>query len=87
MISASGLLDASFREPTLDYVDSIKATRIMCGVDEARKLIQRALFNFLICNQNDHAKKPLLFFVTILTIGAYRRSMMSSIPLLILMNI
>jgi serine/threonine-protein kinase HipA len=35
MISASGLLDASFREPTLDYVDLIKATRIMCGVDEA----------------------------------------------------
>lgn len=56
MISASGLLDASFREPALDYVDLIKATRLMCGVGEARKLIQRALFNFLICNQDDHAK-------------------------------
>lgn len=56
MISASGLLDASFREPSLDYVDLIKATRIMCGVSEAQKLICRALFNFLICNQDDHAK-------------------------------
>lgn len=56
MISASGLLDASFREPALDYVDLVKATRIMCGVGEARKLIQRALFNYLICNQDDHAK-------------------------------
>ena len=56
MISASGLLDASFREPSLDYVDLIKATRMMCGVSEARKLISRALFNYLICNQDDHAK-------------------------------
>lgn len=56
MISASGLLDASFREPALDYVDLVKATRIMCGVNEAKKLIQRALFNHLICNQDDHSK-------------------------------
>ena len=56
MISASGLLDASYREPSLDYIDLIKATRMMCGVNEARKLISRALFNFLICNQDDHAK-------------------------------
>ncbi len=56
MISASGLLDASFRESALDYVDLVKATRIMCGVNEAKKLIQRALFNYLICNQDDHSK-------------------------------
>jgi len=56
MISASGLLDASFREPSLDYVDLIKATRMMCGVREAKKMISRALFNYLICNQDDHAK-------------------------------
>lgn len=56
MISASGLLDASFREPSLDYVDLVKATRIMCGAKDAKKLIQRALFNYLICNQDDHAK-------------------------------
>lgn len=56
MISASGLLDASFREPALDYVDLVKATRAMCNAEEAKKLIQRALFNYLICNQDDHAK-------------------------------
>ena len=56
MISASGLLDASFREPSLDYIDLIKATRMMCGVSEAKKVISRALFNYLICNQDDHAK-------------------------------
>ncbi|MCI2282633.1 HipA domain-containing protein [Colwellia sp. MSW7] len=56
MISASGLLDASFREPSLDYVDLVKATRAMCGVKDAKNLIQRALFNYLICNQDDHAK-------------------------------
>ncbi|MFT5708986.1 MAG: serine/threonine-protein kinase HipA [Oceanospirillaceae bacterium] len=56
MISASGLLDASFREPSLDYINLIKATRMMCDVNEAKKLISRALFNFLICNQDDHAK-------------------------------
>jgi serine/threonine-protein kinase HipA len=56
MISASGLLDASFQEPSLDYIDLIKATYIMCGHEEAKKLMQRALFNYLICNQDDHAK-------------------------------
>jgi serine/threonine-protein kinase HipA len=56
MISASGLLDASFREPSLDYVDLVKATRIMCGPDEAKKVIKRALFNYFISNQDDHAK-------------------------------
>jgi serine/threonine-protein kinase HipA len=56
MISASGLLDASYREPSLDYVDLVKATRIMCGATDAKKMLQRALFNYLICNQDDHAK-------------------------------
>lgn len=56
MVSASGLLDASFREPALDYVDLVKATRAMCGAEDAKNLIQRALFNYLICNQDDHAK-------------------------------
>ncbi|MCE9680070.1 type II toxin-antitoxin system HipA family toxin [Shewanella sp. AS1] len=56
MISACGLLDASFREPSLDYVDLVKATRILCGVGEARKLVKRALFNFIMVNQDDHSK-------------------------------
>lgn len=56
MISACGLLDAPFREPSLDYVDLVKATRMLCGVGEARKLVKRALFNFITVNQDDHAK-------------------------------
>ena len=56
MLSAAGLLDASFREPSLDYVDLIKATRLMCGVDEAKKLVRRALFNYVTVNQDDHSK-------------------------------
>ena len=56
MISACGLLDAPFREPSLDYVDLIKATRILCNVDESRKLVKRALFNFITVNQDDHSK-------------------------------
>ncbi|MFC1520490.1 type II toxin-antitoxin system HipA family toxin [Pseudomonadota bacterium] len=56
MISACGLLDAPFREPSLDYVDLVKATRMLCGVGEARKLVKRALFNFITVNQDDHSK-------------------------------
>lgn len=56
LISAAALLHASFREPALDYVDLIKATRLLCGVSEAQNLLKRALFNFLTVNQDDHAK-------------------------------
>ena len=56
MISACGLLDAPFRIPSLDYVDLIKATRLLCGVSEAKKLLRRALFNYLTINQDDHSK-------------------------------
>ncbi|AXN34730.1 type II toxin-antitoxin system HipA family toxin [Vibrio coralliilyticus] len=56
MISACGLLDAPFREPSLDYVDLVKATRIMCSITESQKLIKRGLFNYLTINQDDHSK-------------------------------
>jgi serine/threonine-protein kinase HipA len=56
MISASGLLDAPFTVPSLDYVDLIKATRKMCGPQDTLKLLQRAIFNYLTVNQDDHAK-------------------------------
>lgn len=56
MISACGLLDAPFREPSLDYVELVKATRLLCSVDESRKLVKRALFNFITVNQDDHSK-------------------------------
>lgn len=56
MLSAAGMFDASFREPSLDYVDLIKATGWFCGTHEARKLVRRALFNYLMVNQDDHGK-------------------------------
>ncbi|PHM75070.1 type II toxin-antitoxin system HipA family toxin [Xenorhabdus kozodoii] len=56
MISACGLLDVPFREPSLDYIDLVKVTRLLCGVEEAQKLLKRALFNYLTVNQDDHAK-------------------------------
>ena len=56
MISACGLLDAPFQEPSLDYVDLVKATRIMCSVTESQKLIKRCMFNYLTVNQDDHSK-------------------------------
>lgn len=56
MHSACGLLDANFREPSLDYVDLIKVAKVMCGPKDAQELLKRAIFNFLVCNQDDHAK-------------------------------
>lgn len=56
MLSACALLDAPFRLPSLDYVDLIKATRLLCGVAQAQQLVKRALFNFLLVNQDDHSK-------------------------------
>lgn len=56
MISACGLLDAPFREPSLDYIELLKATRIMCSIRESQKLIKRCMFNYLTGNQDDHSK-------------------------------
>lgn len=56
MVSACGLLDAPFRQPSLDYVDLIKAARLLCGVQHAQQMLKRALFNFAMVNQDDHSK-------------------------------
>jgi serine/threonine-protein kinase HipA len=56
MISACGLLDAPFRQPSLDYIDLVKASRLLCNIEEARKLVKRALFNYITVNQDDHSK-------------------------------
>ncbi|MDX3772590.1 type II toxin-antitoxin system HipA family toxin [Chromatiaceae bacterium AAb-1] len=55
--SACGLLDADFRTPGLDYEDLIKASRILCKSPAAGQLqFRRAIFNLLVCNQDDHSK-------------------------------
>lgn len=55
--SASGLLHADFRAPSMDYEDLIKLTRHLCFSPEAAELqFRRAMFNLLACNQDDHSK-------------------------------
>lgn len=57
MHSACGLLDADFRVPSLDYEDLIKASRVLCKSPAAGQLqFRRAVFNLLVCNQDDHSK-------------------------------
>jgi serine/threonine-protein kinase HipA len=55
--TASGLLDADFRMPSLDYSDLIQCTRELCRSPALSQLMyRRAVFNLLVCNQDDHAK-------------------------------
>ncbi|MBI9069827.1 MAG: type II toxin-antitoxin system HipA family toxin [Salinivirgaceae bacterium] len=55
--SASGLLYASFRYPSLDYIDLIKATLALTqSISEALKLYRQMVFNVLTFNKDDHAK-------------------------------
>ncbi|MGO3229297.1 MAG: type II toxin-antitoxin system HipA family toxin, partial [Oceanisphaera sp.] len=57
MHSASGLLDADFRTPSLDYSDLIKASRQLCKSPAAGQLqFRRAIFNLFAANQDDHSK-------------------------------
>ncbi|HFC6389046.1 TPA: type II toxin-antitoxin system HipA family toxin [Neisseria bacilliformis] len=55
--SASGLLGADFRLPSLDYDDLIKAAKLLCRSAAAARLqFARAAFNLFALNQDDHAK-------------------------------
>ena len=55
--TASGLLDADFRMPSLDYSDLIQCARELCQSPARGQLMyRRAVFNLLVCNQDDHAK-------------------------------
>ena len=55
--SASGLLGADHRLPSLDYRDLLRANEALCRSPAAgRELLARALFNLLACNRDDHAK-------------------------------
>ena len=55
--SASGLLYASFRYPSLDYTELIKATIALTrNILEAWKLFRLMVFNVLTGNRDDHAK-------------------------------
>lgn len=55
--SASGLLYASHRFPSVDYIDLIKATLVLTrNTEEAFKLFRLMVFNVLTGNKDDHAK-------------------------------
>lgn len=55
--SASGLLYASYRYPSLDYSDLIKATLALTkNIEEAYKMYRIMIFNVITCNRDDHAK-------------------------------
>ncbi len=52
-----GLLDADFRQPSLDYEDCIKASQTLCNSPAVgQQQFIRALFNLFADNQDDHTK-------------------------------
>jgi serine/threonine-protein kinase HipA len=57
MHTLCGLLDADFRQPSMDYEDLIKVGQTLCNSPAVGKtLFTRAIFNLLADNQDDHTK-------------------------------
>ena len=55
--SLCGLLDADFRQPSLDYEDCIKASQTLCKSPAVgQQQFIRAMFNLFADNQDDHTK-------------------------------
>lgn len=54
--SAAGLLDADFRTPCLDYEMLLRMTAALCSTQDVVEMLRRAVFNFMVCNADDHAK-------------------------------
>lgn len=69
--SASGLLYASYRLPSLDYTSLMKATLALTrDMNEVEKMFRLMVFNVLIGNKDDHAKN----FSFIYTNGKWKLS-------------
>ncbi len=52
-----GLLDADFRQPSMDYEDLIKASQVLCNSPAVgQQQFTRAMFNLFAANQDDHTK-------------------------------
>jgi serine/threonine-protein kinase HipA len=63
MLSASGLLDASHRLPSLDYNDLLKATLALTrDFGEVEKLFRLMCFNVFAHNRDDHGKNFSFLF-------------------------
>ncbi|MTI12307.1 type II toxin-antitoxin system HipA family toxin [Sansalvadorimonas verongulae] len=57
MQTLCGLLDADFRQPSMDYEDVIKASQILCQSPAVgRSQFVRAMFNLFAANQDDHTR-------------------------------
>ena len=57
MHTLCGLLDADFRQPSMDYEDLIKVSQVLCKSPAvAQEVFKRAIFNLLSLNQDDHTK-------------------------------
>lgn len=57
MISASGLLDADYNQPVLDYVDLLSLTaKLTRNMAQVEKMFRLMVFNVWINNTDDHAK-------------------------------
>lgn len=56
-ISAAGLLNANYREPSLDYESLLQACHLLTkNMEEVTKLFRIMVFNVAIQNRDDHAK-------------------------------
>ena len=61
--SASGLLYASYRLPSLDYSELLKATFALTkNIEEVGKMFRLMVFNVLTHNRDDHAKNFSFIF-------------------------
>ena len=57
MVSASGLLDADYNQPVLDYSNLLALTaKLTRNMAEVEKMFRLMVFNVLINNTDDHAK-------------------------------
>lgn len=71
VLSASGLLNASHRYPSLDYTELLKACWLLTSdIQEVGKLYRQMIFNVLAHNRDDHAKN----FSFILTPNGWKLS-------------
>ena len=56
-ISASGLLNAFYRMPSLDYIDLLKACKALTrDMQQVSALFRQMVFNVAISNRDDHSK-------------------------------
>ncbi|WP_448218568.1 type II toxin-antitoxin system HipA family toxin [Endozoicomonas sp. 2B-B] len=57
MQTLCGLMDADFRQPSMDYEDLLKVSQILCqNPAVAQEQFARAIFNLFAMNQDDHTK-------------------------------